>query len=69
LSPNFTAIVRAHGKTKAYLYRFKIIESPICPCNGGNHTVDHLLDDFITTTEGERETYEQLIKSRHVAGG
>jgi hypothetical protein len=25
LTPNFTAIVAAHGKTKAYLHRFKII--------------------------------------------
>jgi len=35
LTPNFTAIVSAHGKTKAYLHRFKIIQSPDCPCNGG----------------------------------
>jgi len=45
LTPNFTAIVTAHGKTKAYLHRFKIIESPECPCDGGNQTVDHLLYD------------------------
>ena len=43
LTPNFTAIVTAHGKTKAYLRRFKIIQSPECPCDGGNQTVDHLL--------------------------
>jgi hypothetical protein len=41
------AIVTAHGKTKAYLHRFKIIESPECPCDGGNHTVDHILYDCI----------------------
>jgi hypothetical protein len=28
LSPNFTAMVTAHGKTKAYLHHFKIIQSP-----------------------------------------
>jgi len=27
LTPNFMAIVTAHGKTKAYLHRFKIIVS------------------------------------------
>jgi len=27
LTPNFTAIVSAHGKTKAYMHRFKIIVS------------------------------------------
>jgi hypothetical protein len=37
------AIVIAHGKTKAYLHHFKITESPECPCDGRNQTVDHLL--------------------------
>ena len=44
LTPNFTAIVTAHGKTKPYPHRFKIIESPGCPCgepepNGGSPTI------------------------------
>jgi len=39
------AIDTAHGETKAYLHRFKIIESPYCPCNGGVQTVEHLLYD------------------------
>ena len=43
LTPNFTAIVTAHGKPKAYLHRFKIIDSPECPCETGNQTVDHLI--------------------------
>ena len=45
LTPNFTAIVTAHSKTKAYLHRFKITESSECPCDGGNQTVDHLIYD------------------------
>jgi len=48
LTPNFTAFVTSHGKTKPYLHRFKIIESPDCPCGGwggGSQTVDHLLFD------------------------
>jgi hypothetical protein len=57
LTPNFTVIVTAHGKTKAYLHHFKIIESPECPCDGGNRTVDHILYDFIKL---QRER-EQLI--------
>jgi hypothetical protein len=47
LTPNFTSILTAHGKTKAHLHRFKIIESPECPCDGGNQTVDHILYDCI----------------------
>jgi hypothetical protein len=54
LTPNFTAIVTAHGKTKAYLHRFKIIESPECPCDGGNQTVDDILYDCIKLQK-ERE--------------
>jgi len=43
LTPNFTAMVTARGKTRSYLHRFKIIESPEFPCVNGNQTVDHLL--------------------------
>jgi hypothetical protein len=45
LTPNFTAMITAHGKTRAYLHRFKIIENPECPCSNGHQTVDHLLYD------------------------
>jgi hypothetical protein len=43
LTPNFRAMVTAHGKTRSYLYRLKTIESPECHCANGNQTVDHLL--------------------------
>jgi len=46
LTPNFTATVTAHGKTKAYLHRFKIIDSPKCPSETGNQIVDHLIYEF-----------------------
>jgi ribonuclease HI len=45
LTPNFTGMITAHGKTRSYLHRFKIIDSPKCPCSNGNQTVDHLLYD------------------------
>jgi len=45
LTQNFNAIITAHGKTKAHLQRFKITESPECPCDGGNQTVVHLIYD------------------------
>ena len=43
VNPNFTAMVRGHGKTRAHLHRFKIMESATCPCNKENQTIDHLL--------------------------
>jgi hypothetical protein len=43
ISPEFTALVTGHGKTKAYLYRFKLIDSPTCPCNEGDQTPENLI--------------------------
>jgi hypothetical protein len=62
LTPNFTAIVTAHGKTKAYLHRFKIIESPECPCSGGNQTVDHLLYDCIKLQREKEKLISNVSK-------
>jgi ribonuclease HI len=54
LTPNFTAMVTAHWKTRSYLHRFKLIESPECPCINGNQTVAHLLYDC-SKLNNERE--------------
>jgi hypothetical protein len=62
LTPNFTAIVRAHGKTKAYLHRFKIIESPECPCDGGNQTVDHLIYDCTKLHRKREKLISNVLK-------
>jgi len=49
ITPKFTATVTvtvtvtAHGETKAYLHRFKIIDSTECPCGTSNQTVGHLI--------------------------
>jgi len=55
LSPNLTTMLTVHGKTKAYLHRFKIIQSPECFCKHGDQTTDHLLYDCeILGKEGEK---------------
>jgi hypothetical protein len=38
------AIVTGHGKTRPYLHRFKITENATCPCDNGDQTIDHLLN-------------------------
>jgi len=43
VTPNFATMVTGHGKTRAYFYRFKIMEQATCPCNSGDQTIDHLL--------------------------
>jgi hypothetical protein len=60
LTPNFTVIVSAHGKTKAYLHHFKIIDTPDCPCDGGEQTVEQLLYGCIKL---QRER-NKLIRNR-----
>jgi hypothetical protein len=40
---NFTIMVTGHGNIKSYLYRFKIIDAPNCPCGNDNQTTEHIL--------------------------
>jgi hypothetical protein len=42
---NFTMIVTGHGNIKSYLYKYKIIDSPMCPCKTGEQTTDHISYD------------------------
>ena len=43
VTPEFTAIVTGHGKTRSYLHRFKMINNLTCTCNEGHQTPDHLI--------------------------
>ena len=36
-------MVTGHGNITSYLYRFKITETPTCPCGTNDQTTDHLL--------------------------
>jgi len=47
-------MVTGHGKTRAYLHRFKIIENATCSCNKGDQTIDHLLN-LCTLLQTQRE--------------
>jgi hypothetical protein len=55
LTQIFTTIVTGHGKTRAYLHRFKIVEKPTCPCGKENQTTAHLLFECeLLTRERDR---------------
>ena len=43
ITQNFTTMVTRHGNIRSYLHRFKIIETPICPCDSTEQTIAHLL--------------------------
>ena len=65
VTPNFTAIVTGHGKTRAYLHRFKLLESATCPCDTKEQTTDHLIYRCILLQQPretlKRETSKQGI--------
>ena len=42
-TPNFITIVTGHGNIRTYLNKYKIIDNPICPCNDGEQSVDHII--------------------------
>jgi len=43
ITPEFTATVSGHWKTRAYLNRFKLIDGPMCPCNEGEQSVEQFM--------------------------
>jgi len=40
LNPVFSAMVTGHGKARAYIHRFRILEHATCPCGKGEQTID-----------------------------
>jgi hypothetical protein len=39
---NFTAIVTGHSNIKTCLHKYKLIENPMCFCENGEQSVDHI---------------------------
>ena len=64
ITPEFTALITGHRKTKSYLHRFKLADST-CPCNEGQQTSDHIIFEC-NTVEAQRSN---LIKQITVSGG
>jgi len=62
ITSEFTAIVSGHGKTKSYLHRFKLIDNPMCPCDEGAETSEHLMFDC-KILEFQRKTLKHQIKT------
>jgi hypothetical protein len=44
--PELTTMMTGHGKIKAHLHRFKLIDSATCPCRDNTYqTTDHIIYD------------------------
>jgi hypothetical protein len=61
LTQNLTAITMGHGKTRAYLHRFNIIQDPKCPCGATEQTTHHLIYECKVTAK-EREKLKNDIQ-------
>jgi len=57
---NFTTMVTGHGNINAYLYRFKISETPTCPCGDTDQTTDHLLYEC-ELLKKQRDTLRSIV--------
>jgi hypothetical protein len=60
VTPILTAIMIGHGKTRSYLYRFKIVEKADCPCGNGDQTLEHLLYQFAIPNK-QREIFKRNV--------
>jgi len=63
LTQNFTNIVTDHGKMKSYLHRFKIIDTPNCPCGNGNQTSEHILLECEILQEDTERLIAEVAKT------
>jgi hypothetical protein len=61
INPTLTAMVTGHGKTRAYLHRFKILEHATCPCGNGKQTAEHTLDRC-PVLNAQRELFKRNFK-------
>ena len=64
LTQKLTAIVTGHGKTRAYLQRFKIIENATCSCGKRDQTTDHLIFECELLTK-ERNRMKSSISQKN----
>jgi len=62
ITSNFTTTVSGHGKTRAYLHQFKLLESPTCPCNKGDQTIATYFNNRGKPCEGHTKTWNLTNK-------
>jgi ribonuclease HI len=63
ITQNFTCMVTGHGNIRSYLHRFKIIDTPICPCGTTDQTIDHLLYECELLTKERDNLISAVLKT------
>lgn len=64
ITPIFVVLVTGHGKTKAYLHRFKIMDHATRACSKGDQTTEHLINQCTLL-----QTQRELLKSNILKSG
>jgi hypothetical protein len=65
VTQNIAAMVRGHGKTRAYLYRFKLLENATCACKQGDQTINHLLYQYILLDTQRGTLKKNVVNTGH----
>jgi hypothetical protein len=60
LTPNLVAMLTGQGRTRAYLFRFKLRDDATCICGQDDQTTDHLLN-HCTMLHAQREMLKHYI--------
>jgi hypothetical protein len=65
VTPKLTMMVTGHGNIKSYLYKYKIIDSSMCPCKIGEQTTDHILYDCELVKQERDKLKAEIIRSEN----
>jgi hypothetical protein len=65
VTPNLTMMVTGRGNIKSYLYKYKIIVSPMCLCKIGEQTTDHILYDCELVKQERDKTKTEMLGSEN----
>jgi len=65
VTPNLTMMVTGHGNIKSYLYKYKIIDSSMCPCKIGEQTTDHILYDCELVEQERDKLKAEILRSEN----
>jgi len=60
---NLSTVITGHGKLRAYLHRFKIIDDPMCPCEMNPRTTDHLIRECTLFRKQRQRLKNSIIKA------
>jgi len=58
-------MVTGHGNIKSYLYKYKIIDSSMCPCKTGEQTTDHILYDCELVKQERDKLKAEILRSEN----